>query len=403
MNAKNFTILAIFTLLIVIATVVIVIQEQPSTSSPVESLVFPKLVAKINDVTEIEVATKDEHFTLVKGDKHWGLQEKHQYPTAMDKVSQLILGLAELKILEAKTANPDLYSKLGVEDITAEDAQSVLFTLKDNAGNPLASLIVGENQISKIDATRREFYLRKADDKQSWLAIGSLPVEKKPSQWLDKQIMDLDSARVQKVQVIHPDGEKVTIFRDAKDNEDYQLADLPEQMKIKSMYTLKQMAGALTGLNMNDVTVSSEFEFAPEDSTQVVFTTFDGLEITMTLTAHEDKHYAKFTAVFVPEMVKTDPEVKTDSTEEKLTPEQVKTEADSLQEQLKAWVFEIPAYKATALLKRQTDLVEAKPAEEVVDEVGNVSTSEPVDEMGEESTLPHFKLEDVLGQPVTVN
>jgi hypothetical protein len=217
-------------------------------------------------------------------------------------------------------------------------------------------------------------------------------------------VLDVDDARIRQVQVIYPTGEKITIFRDAKENEDYQLADLPAQMKIKSMYTLKQMAGALADLNMADVTVPSEIAFTPEASTQVVFTTFDGLEITMTLTAHEDKHYAKFTAVFVPEMVKTDPEVKTDSTEKKLTPEQVKTEADFLQEQLKAWVFEIPAYKATALLKRQTDLVETKPVEETVeDEVGNVSTSKPIDKMGQESTLPHFKLEDVLGQPATVN
>ena len=65
-----------------------------------KTLVFPKLADKAKTVTEINVATKYDNFTIVKGIKHWGLQEKHNFPAALDKVSQLILGLAELKILE---------------------------------------------------------------------------------------------------------------------------------------------------------------------------------------------------------------------------------------------------------------------------------------------------------------
>lgn len=404
MNAKNLMLLAIVTLSVVVVTIVIVVQKQPSIPLSTEQLVFPELLGKVDAVTEINIATKEDHFTIVKGEKYWGLQEKHQYPVAIDKVSQLILGLAELKTVEAKTANPELYSKLGVEDITAENAQSVLFTLKDSAGNALASLIVGENQISKTDATRREFYLRKADDKQTWLALGILPVDKKASQWLDKQVLSVENTRMQQVQVLHADGEKVTIFRDAKENEDYQIVGLSEQMKVKSMYTLKQMAGVLTDLTMNDVTVPSEMTFTPEASTQAVFNTFDGLEITMTLITQEDKHFARFAATFVPDKVKIKPEVKADSVEEKLeklTPESVKTEAESLQEKLKAWVFEIPAYKATALVKRQGDLVDAKPREEVVEDMGHATTQAQKTVSPEQFSLP--PLEEVLGHPVTVH
>lgn len=402
MNAKNLMILAIVTLSVVVVTIVIVVQKQSSTPLSTEQLVFPELLGKVDAVTEINVATQGEQFTIVKGEKHWGLREKHQYSVAIDKVSQLILGLAELRTVEAKTANPELYSKLGVEDITAEDAQSVLFTLKDSAGNALASLIVGENQISKTDATRREFYLRKADDKQTWLALGTLPVDKKASQWLDKQVLSIENTRIQQVQVTHPDGEVVTIFRDAKENEDYQIVGLPERMKVKSMYTLKQMAGALTDLTMTDVTVPSEVAFTPEASTQAVFNTFDGLEIVMTLVTREDKHFARFAATFVPDKVKIKPAVKADSAEEKLTPEQVKTEAESLQEKLKAWVFEIPAYKATALVKRQAELVEAKP--EVAEETGNVTT-QVQEAMPPKPSKPFSlpPLEDVLGHPATVH
>lgn len=404
MHAKHLTILAIITLLMVLVTAIIVSQNQQKTPTSSTPLVFPSLAEKVNEVATIHVATKADHFTLVKGDKYWGLQEKHQYPVNMDKVSQLVLGLSALKILEAKTANPELYSKLGVEDITAEDAQSVLFTLKDSADQTLASLIVGNHQIAKIDATQREFYLRKAEDKQTWLAIGTLPVDKQPTQWLDKQILDIESARVQQVKVIHPEGEQVLIFRDTKDNEDYQLADLSAHMKIKSMYTLKQLAGTLADLQMHDVTIPSEVTFSQDAHTQAVFTTFDGLEITITLVEQEDKYYTQLTAAFVPEAIVGDTKensTETDSTAKVThTPEQVKAEAETLQSKLKGWVFEVPSYKTTALLKRQAELVEA-PAEEV----GNVTTGDPlfiqpIEEMGHESTT--YQLNEALGHPVTV-
>lgn len=401
MNLKTLIILAIVTVFVAGIAGVMIVKDQQKVSPDQRQLVFPDLSAKIDAVTEINLATKAETFTLVKGEKSWTLREKHQYPGALDKISQLVFGIAELKTLEAKTSNPELYSKLGVEDISSPDAKSLAITLKDAQGKTLAGLLVGESRVAKIDTTRQEIYIRKADEKQAWLVVGTLPTDKKPTQWLDKQLADVNSERIQRIEVTHPDGEKVVVFRDAAENQDYQLAEMPADKTIKSAYTLKQMASLLADLNLEDVATPDSIDFAKDSSTEAVFTTFDGLKVTLTTLEKDDKHYAQFEVKFVPDAVKPSTEKKETSGKK---PDEVKAEAETLQNRLKNWVFEIPAHKATAILKKQADLVEEKKVEKMTDEVGNVTTPAETlleDTVGNSITPLEKPLTDALGNVTT--
>jgi hypothetical protein len=298
MNARNFSILAILTVAVVVAAILLT-QKEP-VSSAAEKF-FPNLGSVINEVTEINVNTKSESITLLRGeDWQWRIKEKYSYPASLEKVQNLLLGAVHLTIVEAKTSNPSSYAKIGVEDISEEEAQSTLLTFKKTGGETLLKVVIGNDRTAKIDSTRREIYVRKQDDKQAWLTLGQLPIENTLSNWLNQQIANIDSEKIRQINITHPEGDSLLVFKDSQKDEAYQLADLPDNAEVKLPYVLDNIATTLARLDFDDVAPVSESEvkFNDDETTRAVFTTFDGLEVIMTTTAKDGKHYAKFAAAF---------------------------------------------------------------------------------------------------------
>jgi hypothetical protein len=391
MNAKNLGILTVITIVVIIAAVLLI--QQKTTTTTERGKFFPQLKWVINDVTEINVMTNDKTMTMNRGeDWQWLLKEKQNYPVETGKVNKLLLGAVNLMAQEAKTSNPKLYSKIGVEDVAEEGAKSTLVTFKKKEGETVASVIIGNDRMSKGDSTQREIYVRKSDDKQAWLTMGQLPIEKKPSDWLDKSLVDLDSDNVRQVRVSPPDDESFLVFKETPKDEDYQFADLPENGKVES-YTLDNIATTLTGLSFDDVTVASDVDFEEGKAISTVFTTFDGLEVTMTTVEKDDKRYAKFVAAFNPSAVwveppQTEDEAKSDQEEgndsvkteeeddeskEKEPKEDAKTRAEKLNTKVVGWVYELSKYKIDDLEKKRDDLISVE--EPVAEEESTVEVS----------------------------
>lgn len=388
MNAKNLIILTVITVIVVIAAVVSV---HPPTDEAVseneKQLVFPQLASSLQEVTEIQITTKEDKFTIVRQGEQWGLKEKHHYPVALDKVRNLLFGLTDLMFVEGKTNDASRYSKIGVEAVTEKEAKSTLLTVKKGQEN-LVNLIVGNSHPAKIDATRQEIYIRKPEEKQAWLALGSLSLDKKVAEWLDKQIFDFeDNQRVRQVAVTQADGFQFELLKESQKDEQYKLAKVPTGMNAKiSPYDLNQIASLLSNLNISDVRPEKDIEFKKDASTTAVLSTFDGLEVTLHATAKEGKYYAKFTSKFVPppvqpkeEVVKKD-EAKKDEPEKKDEPKKdekseadVKKEVETLKTKTSGWVFEIPQYKYNLLIKKQSDLFEEPKAP--ASETGTPSTT----------------------------
>jgi hypothetical protein len=400
MNARNLSILAILTLIVVIAAVVL---TQPKTATTDQTTLFPDLMSNLDDVTEINVITKDNTVTLVRNEEgQWGLKEKHNYPVEVNKIHNLLLGAADLKILEAKTSNPELYAKIGVTDVSKPGAESTQLTFKKTGDETVASVIVGNDRIAKVDSTRREIYVRKPDEKQTWLTLGQLAFEKNSKDWLADEIVHIDSDDIRQVELIQPAGEKVLIFKDHPKDKDYQLADLPDNAKVKYAYTLRNMATTLSHLKLDDVTVDSEIPFNDEASNRAVFTTFDGLEVTITITQKEDKHYAKLVATFNPDNVWVEPpkeaaekaekEADEKADEEDKADEKPKVDAKTLAETLNArfngWVYELAKYKVDNLVQKREELIEVEtPIEDSIDGEETTLDLPPID-LGTDLDLP---------------
>jgi hypothetical protein len=396
MNAKNFSILAILTVAVVVAAFQLT-QKEP-VSSAAEKF-FPNLGNVINEVTEINVNTKSESITLLRGeDWQWRIKEKYSYPASLEKVQNLLLGAVHLTIVEAKTSNPSHYTKIGVEDISEEDAQSTLLTFKKTGGETVLKVIIGNDRMAKTDSTRREIYVRKQDDKQAWRTTGQLPIEDTLSNWLNQQIVDIDSDKIRQINITHPEGDNLLVFKDSQKEEEYQLADLPDNAEVKLPYVLDNIATTLARLDFDDVAPVSESEvkFNDDETTRAVFTTFDGLEVSMTTTEKDGKHYAKFAAAFNQAAV-VEPQKKEDegassedkddepaSSEDKddeavssgieSQPENAEEipiisaeeQAEKLNAKFKGWVYELSEYKVDDLAKTHDELISVStpPAQE---------------------------------------
>ncbi|MCY4614587.1 MAG: DUF4340 domain-containing protein [Nitrospira sp.] len=380
---KTLSSLAVIAAVLVIVAVFVAQQQEPAPP-PTGQPIFPLLKATINDVAEMSIATQSGTITVHRKDDSWRVKEKHEYPADLGKVRETLIGLAELKTLEPKTRKPELYDKLGVQDVEAEGSLSTGVTFKDATGNTLAEVIIGNDLPAKGKSGYKEIFIRKSGDPQTWLAEGRLTVKKNPGTWLDKELVQIDTKRVWRLTVTHPDKTRLIVEKATPEALDYQVADLPEGLEIQSQFTVNNIVSTVTSLSLDDVKPVSEIPFKDQPVVTAVFETFDGLEGTVKLLRKDEKDYVKISAAFNAELIwKPEPETEPEPEEEsqpqageqteqetqekevsakpeqaKIKPEpEVKAEIETLNKRVADWVYVIPKFRADTLLNKPQDLL----------------------------------------------
>ncbi len=119
MRKKALLILILLT--VVVAAAAVIVRKDTNAVAGAGEPLFPALLDNINDITTVVGVGAGETFTLVREGDRWVVSEKQGFPADQDKARQLILGMARLARIEPKTSNPDLYEKIGLDDIHAED------------------------------------------------------------------------------------------------------------------------------------------------------------------------------------------------------------------------------------------------------------------------------------------
>ena len=125
---------ALLGILIALAVVValaiaISVSEHPPASG--SAMLVPQLKAKLNDVDRLSVRSAGNHAgaTIERSKNGWTVTERHAYPADIGKLRKLLITVADAKLLEEKTSQPDFYSKLGVADIEKPDGNGVRIDL----------------------------------------------------------------------------------------------------------------------------------------------------------------------------------------------------------------------------------------------------------------------------------
>ncbi|MBI2993249.1 MAG: hypothetical protein HYY48_03630, partial [Gammaproteobacteria bacterium] len=107
MRRRNLFILAGITIAVVATAVAVSVLRAPRQFAERE-LLFPKLGKNINDVAGIRVEGLGRTITLRRSGDTWGIEEADGYPALSERVKQVVVGVADLRIDSTKTSNPEL-------------------------------------------------------------------------------------------------------------------------------------------------------------------------------------------------------------------------------------------------------------------------------------------------------
>ena len=322
-------------------------QEQAVVDQEFGQPFLAGLSNKINDVSRVVVQDDSMTVNLIKADDGWVVEEKSGYAADFSKVKQLLVTLAEMETIESKTSRPESYGRLGVQGVGVQgDESSKQIKLLDKADNMLYSVIVGKAKQATGQGAKSALYVRQDNEETSWLVTGAVRPPFTLNDWLDKSIIDLKRSRIQSVVIKHADNTNLTIARANKEATDFAIEDQPDGTKVKSISTVNNIAGGLQNLTLDDVFVRGKFEIDEKEINTAEFKTFDDLLVTAKLAKKDEANYIWF-------------DVKTLGDDEA-----IRTEAQELNRNFALWVYQIPDFKATNMLKQMNDLIEKVAAEE---------------------------------------
>jgi hypothetical protein len=293
MSQRN--VLILLGVLVVLVALVLVGQRSESPSSGKAALFVPSLEAALNDIERVTItkANNETVVTLERKPDGWVATNKNDYPADVGKLRQGLQALAEARILEKKTSNAELYSHLGVEDVSGDKAAGVSVALVASGGKELPTVILGNAEGAKFR------YVRRAGDMQSYLIDKNPEFPRTVGQWLDAGIIDIRSDRIREVTITQPDGQVVKVSKASKDAQNYDVADIPKGRELLYPGVANVIGNALRELKLEDVepaTVSP-----PTKPTVVEFRTFDGLVVRVEGEKRGDAAWVSFAASVDPE------------------------------------------------------------------------------------------------------
>ena len=351
MSRKHFSWLLFLTF--VVAGLVLMVPGKTRKESSIEQTVLlPGAAAKVNDIDWLRLTSGGNVTvtTLKREDSVWVVEEASGYRADWEGLKTLLSGLSRAEVIEAKTANPDYYPRLGVEDVSLPDAGGVMIEFSADSGLP--ALIVG-NSAQGRDGQ----YVRLRDSAESALIDRRLDVSANQSDWLDKIIIDVSDAEVVEVEINHPDGESIKALKFSADDENFKLQGIPEGMEIKSEWNVNALAGALAALDLESVAPDDNFDW--NNAVRYRLLTADGLLLESALLAvnadgtTEKEYWIRLQAGLYTTAVESSVEAVDDTSE-------TAARAEAINKRVTGWAYRIPKYTFDSMTRGIDDLLQSE-------------------------------------------
>ena len=347
---------AILAAALVVLLALVIFGQRTSTPVGSGSALVPDLAAAIGDLERVTVlkANGETVATLEKRPDNWVVSDKHGYVANATKLRQALTALEEAKIVEQKTANPELYARLGVEDVTTANAAGVSVALTA-AGHELPTIILGNAEGSKYR------YARRAGESQSYLIDRNPDVPRTAAQWLDSVIIDVRGDRVRDVTITHGDGEVVRLSKASPELANFEVASVPQGRELSYPGVANVIGNALRELNLEDVEPAA----APADKPTIVeFRTFDGLVVRVTGNKSSDASWITLEASVdaAQAAAAPPPAAPTDGAASTAPAADPNAEAARINAKVGGWRYKIAGYQYDQMTRRMSELLKAPPA-----------------------------------------
>ena len=291
-----------------------------------------------NDIraVQFEFPEEKEDFAVRREDNSWVVSARDGHPADFGKLAGFVSALADARILEEKTSNPDNFGQLGVDD-PADGGSGTAVTLSGDGF--VYEVVVGK------PAQRSLRYARVSSETTSFLVDQELDLPDSPDDWLVTDIVDIPASRVRQVVIAHADGETVAIEKASSEDANYSVSDIPAGRELSYASVGNSIAGALANLTFDEVRRAGDG--AP--TTTATFETRDGLQITVSVVSEDEVDWLRFSAA-----AEDAEETLDESTAETSDPI---AEAEGINQRLGQWQYRIADYKKNLFVRRWEDIL----------------------------------------------
>lgn len=324
----------------------------PGDDGNEDRLLLPDLRSTLNDATGLEVVRGGEEpaVKIIREDDRWVVPDRGAYPADFGKLQSLMLALADAEIVEEKTANPELYARLGVDDPEegSEDGVKLVVTGPDASH----SVIIGKR------AQGDYRYARVPGQERSYLINQNPDIPASISDWLAADIIDVPSDRVRRATITHVDGEKIVVEKSDREQDNFDVLGVPEGRELSYAAVGNGIAGALGGLELDDVRPKAN----AERIASAVFETWDGLKVTAEIGSDGDNSWVTFAAEVAPAEEEPAGE-ESAPVDEVIAEDDPASEAREINDRLARWQYRLPDYKNNLLTRRWESLLKAPEAD----------------------------------------
>ena len=338
---RNLAVLAAIALVALALALGGVVHESALTGNkyPAET-VFPKLPDQVRKIARVHIVSK-AHGTLdvvFNPQRGWVLPQHSNYRASFEQLRATVVGLAALQTIEPKTARPEWYGAIAVD--APPKGSGTFIELMDDRGRVLASLIAGKSTDIGDASGAIGLYVRKPDETQSWLVRSVFEPKSDAGDWLDKNVIDIDRARIAEADITPPTGPAYVVKRAKPSDPDFAIANIPAGREEAYQGAGDSVAAAITGFSFDDVRPATDFDFG--NAPRVVFRTFDGLTVTVQIVPQGQDFWATVYAEGAPG--KPDAE----------------REARTIDAHANGWAYKLPDYKGKLFMTTLDTLL--KPA-----------------------------------------
>jgi hypothetical protein len=297
-------------------------------------LMFDNLAGKLAGAMRIEVKRHDATLVVQRqpGDV-WVLPDKANYPVRAEKLHELLAGLTELRLVEPRTANPEMLERLGLQDPMQAGSTASLLRVLDGSGTPIAELVIGRRRMRTQGNMPESVYLRRPTETQAWLAEGRLPVDADPQLWINRDIANIPHERVLKAEVEHA-GEPALVLTRGDGPDAHLAVTEPAATPPLEESSLDEVARAFEYLTLTDVRAVAAMP--GESLGRARFTLTDRLAILAEVNRDGEAVWVRLSA-------------------------EGDAEAATLNDRWRGWAYQVGPWKAKALVPRLEDLRRVDP------------------------------------------
>ena len=324
MNRKTLGTIAAAALILALAFSILEMRSHEGSTD--KELLFPGLREQINQISTVSVLRPGDTEPVVidNSSGRWTVASRDDYPADIAKVRAVLLAMADARIVESKTANPDLHGRLGLTSPDKDGSKAVLVSV--TGADARFDILFG-------NAAQTSYrYARLPGQPQTWLVDQNPDIPESAGEWLLTDLLDIDQSRIRQVTITHVDGETIHLGKESADETDFVVSNIPEGRELSYSTVANGIAGALSKLSLEDIRRDHEMDGAVTTE----FETFDGLTVTVRTLKNDDEAWIAISAGNVGD---------------------ANEELESINDRVVGWQFRIAEYKASLLTRNWEDIL----------------------------------------------